>query len=80
MSNLPHQLTKLHFMKILKVIEVLASSEKSWDDAAQNALKIASKSIRGIKSINIQNMSAQVDGKKITEYRINAKISFEIDK
>jgi dodecin len=67
-------------MKILKVIEVLASSEKSWDDAAQNAVKIASKSVRGIKSINIQNMSALVDGKKIVEYRINAKMSFEIDK
>jgi dodecin len=67
-------------MKILKVIEVLASSEKSWEDAAQNAVKEASKSVRGIKSINIQNMSAQVDGKKIVEYRINAKMSFEIDK
>jgi dodecin len=67
-------------MKILKVIEVLASSEKSWEDAAQNAVKEASKSVRGIKSINIQNMSAQVDGKKIVEYRINAKLSFEIDK
>jgi dodecin len=67
-------------MKILKVIEVLASSEKGWDDAAQNAVKIASKSVRGIKSINIQNMSALVEGKKIVEYRINAKMSFEIDK
>jgi dodecin len=67
-------------MKILKVIEVLASSEKGWEDAAQNAVKEASKSVRGIKSINIQNMSAQVDGKKIVEYRINAKLSFEIDK
>jgi dodecin len=67
-------------MKILKVIEVLASSEKGWEDAAQNAVKEASKSVRGIKSINIQNMSAQVDGKKIVEYRINAKMSFEIDK
>jgi dodecin len=66
-------------MKILKVIEVLASSEKGWEDAAQNAVKQASKSVRGIKSINIQNMSAQVNGKKIVEYRINAKISFEID-
>ncbi len=67
-------------MKILKVIEVLASSEKGWDDAAQNAVKIASKSVRGIKSINIQNMSALVEGKKIVEYRINAKLSFEIDR
>jgi dodecin len=66
-------------MKILKVIEVLSSSEKGWEDAAQNAVKQASKSVRGIKSINIQNMSAQVNGKKIVEYRINAKISFEID-
>jgi dodecin len=66
-------------MKILKVIEVLASSEKGWEDAAQNALKQASKNVRGIRSVNIQNMSAVVEGKKIVEYRINAKLSFEIE-
>ncbi len=64
--------------KVVKVIEVLAQSNKSWEDAAANAVKEASKSIKNIKGINITNMSAKVSGKKITKYRINAKISFLI--
>ncbi|MCF6245456.1 MAG: dodecin family protein [Sulfurovum sp.] len=64
--------------KVVKVIEVLAQSEKSWEDAAAGAVKAASKSVDGIKGINITNMSAKVDGNKIVKYRINAKISFLI--
>jgi dodecin len=67
-------------MAVLKVLELLSSSEKSWEDAAQAAVKKASKSVRGIKSINIGNLSAVVEKGKITEYRINAKLSFELDK
>ncbi|HCM75787.1 MAG TPA: dodecin domain-containing protein [Cytophagales bacterium] len=66
-------------MKVLKVVELLSNSDKSWEDAAQKAVKKASKSVRGISSINIQNMSARVEKDKIVEYRINAKISFELD-
>ena len=66
--------------KVVKVIEVLAQSEKSWEDATAGAVKAASKSVDSIKSINITNMSAKVDGNKITKYRINAKISFVIGK
>lgn len=66
-------------MKVLKVVEVLANSDKSWEDAAQQAVKKASKSVRGIRSINIQNISATVENDKITQYRLNAKLSFEIE-
>jgi dodecin len=64
-------------MSVLKVIEVLAESNKSWEDAAQNAVKQAAKTLEGVKSIYIEHFEAAVgqDG-KITEYRINAKISF----
>lgn len=63
-------------MSIVKVIEVLAESEKSWEDAAQAAVKQASKTIKNIKSIYIENMEAKVNNNKIVKYRINAKISF----
>lgn len=66
-------------MTVLKVIEVLANSDKSWEDAAQKAIKKASKSVHGIESINIQNMSATVKNDKIVEYRINAKLTFRLD-
>jgi flavin-binding protein dodecin len=66
-------------MSILKVIEVMANSEKSWEDAAQNAVEEAGKTLKHIRSIYLQDHSATVKNNKITEYRINAKISFEIE-
>ena len=65
--------------KIVKVIEVLAQSEKSWEDAAKTAVEEASKTLRQVRSIYIKNFEAAVENGKITEYRINAKISFEVD-
>ncbi len=65
--------------KVIKVIEVLAQSDVSWEDAAQNAITEASKSVRNIKSIYIKDKSAKVKDNKIVKYRITAKISFLID-
>ncbi len=64
---------------MLKVIEVLADSTQSWEDAAAVAVKNASKTVRGIRSIYIKEMSAEVEKNKVVSYRINAKISFELD-
>ncbi len=66
-------------MSVLKVVEVLASSTKSWEDAAANAVAEASKTIRNIRSIYIQEQSASVTNGKVTDYRINAKITFSIE-
>lgn len=67
-------------MAVLKVIELLANSNKSWEDAAQNAITHASKTIRKIRSVNVQNMSLSVgeDG-KVKDYRLNLKVTFEVD-
>ena len=67
-------------MAMLKVIEVLAESKKGWEDAAQVAVTTAANSVRKIRSVNIINMQATVNAKgKIDSYRINAKISFELE-
>ena len=66
-------------MSMLKVIEVLAESPDSFDHAAQTAVANASKSVRNIRSVYIKEMNAQVENGKITRYRVNAKISFELD-
>jgi len=66
-------------MSVVKVIEVLAQSEKSWEDAAQQALKVASKTIRNIQSIYIGDFQAIVEDDEIVNYRINAKISFVVE-
>lgn len=64
---------------MLKVIEVLAESEKGWEDAAVRAVEHAGKSVRGIRSIYIKNMEAKVENNKIVQYRINAQISFLLE-
>ena len=66
-------------MTMLKVIEVLAESDQGWEDAAQNAVKQAAKSVRNIKSIYIKEHEATVQGDKLLKYRVNAKISFVLD-
>ncbi|MGE5115933.1 MAG: dodecin family protein [Betaproteobacteria bacterium] len=67
-------------MTMLKVIEVLTESNKSWEDAAQIAVTQASETVHGIKSIYIKDMEATVENGKIRTYRINAKVSFLLDK
>lgn len=64
---------------MLKVIEVLAESEKSWEDAAQTAVANANKTLRNVRSIYIKNMEATVVDGKIKTYRINGKISFVLE-
>ena len=66
-------------MTMLKVIEVLAESDKSWEDAAQSAINTAQESVRNVRSIYIKNLEATVDKGKIKKYRINGKISFVLD-
>lgn len=66
-------------MPILKVIEVMGSSNKSWEDAAQNIVTEAGKTLKNIRSIYVENMSAKVDKNKITEYRVDGKVTFEIE-
>lgn len=65
-------------MAVIKVIELLANSQKSWEDATQNAVTHAAKTIKNIKSVYVQEQTAVVTGENITEYRVNVKISFEI--
>lgn len=65
-------------MAVLKVIEVLANSNKGWEDAAKNALEQASKSVKNIRSIYINEQSATVKDGKIDDYRVNVKITFEV--
>ncbi len=65
-------------MALIKVVEIMANSGKSWEDAAQNAVKQAAKTIKNIKSIYVKEQTAVVHGENITEYRVNLKISFEV--
>lgn len=63
-------------MSIVKIIEVIGQSEKSWDDAAQNVLKEASKSVEEIREIWVSGQKAIVENNEIVEYRLTTKVSF----
>lgn len=65
-------------MPVIKVLELMSSSEKSWEDAAAQAVAEAGRTVKNIRSIYIQDHSAVVKNNKLAEYRINAKVSFEV--
>jgi flavin-binding protein dodecin len=65
--------------KVVKVIELLSESPKSWEDAAQGAVSEASKTLRNIRSIYVKEFTAAVDNGKVTSYRINAKVTFDLE-
>ena len=67
-------------MAIVKVIEVIASSEKSFDDAVKQAVKETSKTIRNIDSVWVKDMKAHVKDGKIKSYGVICKVSFRLDK
>lgn len=66
-------------MSVHKVIEILAYSYESWEDAARQAIDDVSKSIKNIESIYIKEHSAKVENNQITQYRVNALITFKVE-
>jgi len=67
-------------MATLKVIEILSSSTESWEKATQNAVAEASKTLKGISSAYVQEMSTTVKDGKVDEYRVNVKITFALER
>ena len=65
-------------MAVLKVIEVLSNSDKSWEDATKKAVKEASKTVKNIRSVYVQDQSAIVNGDDVTEFIVNLKLTFEV--
>ncbi|MEX2594438.1 MAG: dodecin family protein [Anditalea sp.] len=66
-------------MSIVKVIEVIAGSDKGFEDAVHNALKEASKSVKNIESVYVKHFKANVTDGKIVSYGVNAKVSFRVE-
>ena len=66
-------------MSIVRSIEVIAQSPQGFDQACKEAIKEASKILRGIKSLWIKNAECIVENDQITMYRVNGKISFIVE-
>jgi flavin-binding protein dodecin len=67
-------------MTVVKVIELIGSSSKDWEDAAKNALAEAALTIKNIKSIYVKSCKAKVENNKIVEYRALVKIAFVVQR
>lgn len=66
-------------MAIVKVIEVIASSEKSFDDAVRSAVKEASKTIKNIDSVFVKDFKCHVKGDEVVSYGAICKIAFRVE-
>lgn len=63
-------------MPVAKIVELIGSSPKGWEDAARNAVDEAAKTVRNIKGVNVKRWTAKVEGNRIVEYRAVVEIAF----
>lgn len=66
-------------MSVYKVIELVGTSETSWEDAASNAIKEANKSLRDLRIAEIGKLDVRLDDGAIVEYRARVKVSFKYE-
>ena len=66
--------------RVAKIVEIVGTSNKSWEDAAKVAIDEARKTIRGIRGIKIKDMTARVepDTGRLVEYRTSVNLSFGV--
>ena len=65
-------------MSVYKVVEVIGTSEKSWEDAAKSAVETASKSLRDLRVAEVAQMDLKLENGKVVAYRVRVKLSFKI--
>ena len=65
-------------MSVMKVIEIMSESSKSWEDATATGIAKVSKSIKGISSAWVQDQSVKVEDGGVTSYRVTLKVSFKV--
>lgn len=65
-------------MSVMKVLEIMAESEKSWEDATAKAVAKASETVKNIRSAYVQDQSVTVKDNKLHMYRVDLKITFEV--
>jgi hypothetical protein len=62
-----------------KIIEVVASSEISWEDAAKNAVAAASKSLRDLRIAEVKQLDMKIENGKVAAYRTRLNLSFRYE-
>ena len=68
-------------MTVNKVLELMAESDKSWEDATQLAVAKAAETVKGIRSVWVKDFAAKVDGSgKVSSYRVTCKVTFGVER
>ncbi|MBL4853924.1 MAG: dodecin domain-containing protein [Robiginitomaculum sp.] len=67
-------------MAIMKSVQIMSESTKSFEDAIEVAVDRMSDSVNHVRSANVNNQSVVVKGGKIINYRVNLQITFEVKK
>jgi len=62
---------------IYKIIEIIGSSEKSWEEAAKKAVETAAKSLKEVRVAEVKELDMRVEKGKVVEYRAKLRISFK---
>lgn len=66
-------------MSVVKIIELVGTSDKSWQDAVENAVRRASKTVRNIRGVDVLGWTGKVEAGKIVQYRADVKVSFVVE-
>jgi len=64
---------------VYKFIELVGTSEESWEKAAANAVELASKTVRDLRVAEVLELDMQVEDGKVVAYRVKVKLSFKIE-
>ena len=62
---------------VYKVIEIIGSSDKSWEDAARKAVEVSAKSLKEIRIAEVKEFDMRVEKGKVVEYRTKLRVSFK---
>jgi len=66
-------------MSVVKIIELVGSSDKGWQDAVEKAIGRAAKTVRNIRGVDVLGWTGKVEDGRIVEYRADVKISFVVE-
>ena len=67
-------------MSVVKIITLVGESEKSWEEAAQNVIADAQKTLRGITRIGVTEFDVRMKDDKVDMYRVRAEVSFRVER
>ncbi len=66
-------------MSVARVSEISATSEKSFEDAMQQGISRANKTLRNVKGAWIKEQQLDIENGKVTRYRVNMLVTFILD-